>query len=370
MVCLVPFRRRRRRILLHLRLLFLLMMIVLQWSETTSYSPISRTSGFVQGGRTQRDSRFHDPNGKKSHPNETVNTPTVTNSYSSRTEERPLCKPYMETNKGKDNRSTNNDIAGCHSKSRRQFGAFLTQAMSVTIPTLSTPTQPLLSSSTCVPSTRLSSLMVTLGGITAGRPDPAVAANKGGPLPSLFDRKQRRQLDLCIVILLRLLGWAESEAAILADSEPDKRKSGYLESRLAAKAALTGRIGGGASLRVFDLASFQLRDCLDDVAWYAKSKEVDRLRVDLVESLADIVEFDGLETTIDPSPRSTLMLSMYNEDKATYVRRMLAERVVPTTRAMIEALDPDVRERSVAYVQSMYPADMPKSFRRRSIDDQ
>merc|ERR1711966_125326 len=42
---------------------------------------------------------------------------------------------------------------------------------------------------------------------------------------------------------------------------------------------------------------------------------------ELVEALASLVEFDGLETTWDPSPRSSLMLGMYTPQKGAFVYR-------------------------------------------------
>jgi hypothetical protein len=179
-----------------------------------------------------------------------------------------------------------------------------------------------------------------------------------------FEGKERRQLDLCVVNVLRALYWAELESSSFeaAAGSEDRRKELYLESRLSAKALVTGKIGGGASNRVYILATLKLRDCLDDLVFYSTStRVVSGLSEDLLESLASLVEFDGLETTQDPSPRSALMLSMYNKDKETFVRRMLKDRIITTAKTIVASVDPDVRHRCEAYVLAAYPNEVPKN---------
>jgi hypothetical protein len=168
--------------------------------------------------------------------------------------------------------------------------------------------------------------------------------------------KQRRQLDLCIVTLLRVKYWAQMASSSLQQVEPEeRRKQHYLETRLAAKALVSQKVGGGATFKVYTLSTLQFRGCLDDIAWYSKSKEVTQLAQDLIESLAAIVEFDGLETTTDPSPRSSLTLSAYTPQKETFVRRMLSERVIPLSDGIVNSFDPAVRQRCDQYVQATYP---------------
>ena len=189
------------------------------------------------------------------------------------------------------------------------------------------------------------------------------------PQPShafgLFPEAPRRQLELCIVSLLRLSYWAETAAAALQSDNPDVRKSRYLEARLASKALVTGKVGGGANLNVFNLNSLQCKGCLTDLVGYAgdtgnkgDKRKMEDLQTDLLESLASIVEFDGLETTIDPSPRSSLTMAMYTDAKAVFVRRTLTERVIPTTNAIIR-LFPDVMSACEAYVQKTYSDELP-----------
>jgi hypothetical protein len=119
------------------------------------------------------------------------------------------------------------------------------------------------------------------------------------------------------------------------------------------------KIGGGASLRVFSLARLQVKDCLDDLQFYAKNKQMDQYKDDLIEALASIVEFDGLETTQDPSPRSTLTMTMYNDSKAIYVKRMLAERVTPITQGIVGWFGSDVQTICESYIRDYYPSELP-----------
>lgn len=175
--------------------------------------------------------------------------------------------------------------------------------------------------------------------------------------------KDRIQKELCIVNLLRLQYWARTITYTLETSEDiDQRKRAYLEARLGAKAmvAKKQKVGGGASPRVFMLISLQITQCLDDLNYYAKNnKRVTQLKEDLIESLASIVEFDGLETTQDPSPRSSLTLGKYNDQKALFVRRMLSERVTPLTAELVDYFGPDTRAQCEGYVRDYYPNELP-----------
>ncbi|CAB9508011.1 expressed unknown protein [Seminavis robusta] len=190
------------------------------------------------------------------------------------------------------------------------------------------------------------------------------------PMPStaglLFSEPPKRQLELCIVSLLRIEYWALKASKDLQSDNPDIRKQRYLEARLASKALVTGKIGGGANYQVFTMNSLQLKDTLRDLVSYASmdlGKEERRraqdLQTELVESFASVVEFDGLDGTLDGSPRSSLTITMYTENKATFVRRTLTEKVVPTTQALIRLFGPDVEARCVAYVQTTYKDELP-----------
>jgi hypothetical protein len=194
-----------------------------------------------------------------------------------------------------------------------------------------------------------------------------------------FESKERRQLEVCMVALLRLLYWAQSLTADLsttsdnASSESvNRRKQAYLEARLEAKALITGKIGGGASYRAYTLSKLDLLECLDDLEfWYSQTiptrwlpstnnmNPTTSLKRDLIESLASIVEFDGLETTQDPSPRFSLMLTMYNDDKGKYVQRMLTERVIPITDELVNFFGPEARRISENYISKYYPNEFP-----------
>lgn len=185
------------------------------------------------------------------------------------------------------------------------------------------------------------------------------------PLPSyaaLFSEKPRRQLELCVVSLLRILYWAEKAVLDLRSEDLDRRRQRYLEARLASKAMVSGKLGGGSNYQVMSLKSLELKECLLDLVSYVEDKRLRRqaidLQTDLLEALASVVEFDGLESTVDSSPRSSLTMTMYTETKAIFVRRTLEERVVPTTNALIR-LFPRVEDLCVAYVQRTYPDEVP-----------
>ncbi len=80
-------------------------------------------------------------------------------------------------------------------------------------------------------------------------------ANAAPLLP--FGNTERRQLELCLVSILRVRYWAETVATsivkAISDAPPtgmtDSMKGPYLEARLGSKAIITGRIGGGANSR-------------------------------------------------------------------------------------------------------------------------
>jgi hypothetical protein len=177
---------------------------------------------------------------------------------------------------------------------------------------------------------------------------------------ALFGSRERRQLEVCLVSVLRVIYWAQFTATSLQQAETlEQRKQRYIEARLGAKAVLTGKIGGGANGRVYALASLQLPGCLEDIESYAVSRKVGDLRQDFYESLAAVVEFDGLETLQDASPRSTLTLQQYNRDKSIYVQRLLLERVVPVGEQLVNAFGPDVRQTCVSFMEKYYADEMP-----------
>jgi hypothetical protein len=201
----------------------------------------------------------------------------------------------------------------------------------------------------------LTSSALVLGGTTS--------AKSANALP-LFEKKNRRQLELCIVNVLRIQYWSRNIADKLqnAETEEEKRKA-YLEARLAAKAMVADRkikVGGGASYFVLTLRGLQIKEVLEDLRYYAKSKVMDQYKDDLIESLASLVEFDGLETTQDPSPRSTLTLSMYTNDKNIFVRRMLTERIIPLTDQIVYLFGKESVKQCESYIEQYYPTELPK----------
>ena len=130
------------------------------------------------------------------------------------------------------------------------------------------------------------------------------------------------------------------------------------------------KVGAGGNLRVFTLKGLQIKDCLKDLMYYAtamkkNSKQLDKLNDDLIYSLANLVEFDGLESTQDPSPRSSLTLGMYNADKETYVRRMLSERIIGIISDIVDTFGPTTRQQCEQYVAEFYPTELPPSMTKR-----
>jgi len=97
---------------------------------------------------------------------------------------------------------------------------------------------------------------------------------------------------------------------------------------------------------------------------------VDQLKDDLIEALASIVEFDGLETTQDPSPRSSLTLGQFNDRKAKFVSRMLSERIVPLTQELIDYFGAETRAQCEAYVREYYRSELPPTSVVASAQEQ
>jgi hypothetical protein len=189
------------------------------------------------------------------------------------------------------------------------------------------------------------------------------------PLFDQNDNSKRRQLDLCLVNLLRVQYWAISLSNRMKEnleSDEEKLKSAYLEARLGSKVMVAEKkkIGGGANANVFMLKGLRIKDCLDDLKFYApnqdsKKKKMNQYKDDLIEALASIVEFDGLETTQDPSPRSELTLKMYSRQKGIFVQRMLSERIVSIIDDIFRLYGPDSKSRSSYFVQEYYPKEVP-----------
>lgn len=189
---------------------------------------------------------------------------------------------------------------------------------------------------------------------------PAVLATFPTQVHAIFESTDRRQLEFCLVAVLRVTYFAQNLVFELksAGSEEERRKR-YLEARLGAKAALTGKIGGGATGRVFTLSSLQLTGCLNDMDYYSKNPFTISLRQDFREALASLVEFDGLDTLTDDSPRSSLTLQQYTNQKASFVERVLSERVIPFGQRLVQGFDASAVERARTYVQRYYSDEIP-----------
>ena len=216
-----------------------------------------------------------------------------------------------------------------------------------------------------------------------------------------FFQQERRQLELCLVQVLRTKYWAINVAKsintkLLTSPSTDsnstnviellsdaQRRQPYLEARLGAKAILTKKVGGGANSNVVKLAGFQLKECLEDGKYWCNelaktnqlplvqsngqsksgkrfcSNELESISEEIIESLASLVEFDGLETTQDPSPRSSLMISMYDSKKGAFVYRTLKERVIPNCDRYLQAFGSEKQDTCLAFVGREYPEEIP-----------
>ena len=224
-----------------------------------------------------------------------------------------------------------------------------------------------------------------------------------------FFQQERRQLELCLVLVLRTQYWAINVAKSMntkllsptinrgnstnvIELSDTQRKLPYVEARLGAKAILTKKIGGGANSNVVKLAGFQLKECLDDGRYWCTelaktnqlpgqstgqlkngkrfcSNELESISDEIIESLASLVEFDGLETTVDPSPRSSLMISMYDSKKGTFVYRTLVERVIPSCDRYLQAFGSERLNLCQEYMRREYPDEMPIEVLQRLYDD-
>ena len=205
-------------------------------------------------------------------------------------------------------------------------------------------------------------------------------------LPLLFQQTQeRRQLELCLVSLQRVVYWATSVAQKLDVSTEDSTlmvrpatsngtssalstepvseramRSTYLDARLGAKALLTSTVGGGASYFAYTLAGLQLSGCLNDLEFY--NPKIGSMKVEFREALASLVEFDGMDSVLDTSPRSSLTLSQYDDKKREFCLRLLRERVVPLGQQLLRQFPRDARDRADMYISSVYSSEVPPSI--------
>lgn len=179
-----------------------------------------------------------------------------------------------------------------------------------------------------------------------------------------------RQLELCLVSVLRTVYWAQGltrriESGLDA-GDLELQKQTYLEARLGAKAALTTGKGLGtppnptAARYIYMLSTLQLTGCLKDLKTYHNTKlPFVNICQEFLESLASLVEFDGLDTLQDPSPRSSLTLAQWTDKKNRFVQRMLQERVVMLGIAIVASFTEEAQSKSRNYVQRYYPDEVP-----------
>jgi hypothetical protein len=192
-----------------------------------------------------------------------------------------------------------------------------------------------------------------------------MTAQPQSTMAALLFSSERRQLEFCLVAVQRVVYWAQYIAADLSSpvSTLETRKQRYLEAKLAAKAVLTGKIGGGANYKVYTLSTLQLPGCLQDLEYYAtsssssslSSSKLGDLNREFYESLASLVEFDGMDTLTDASPRSSLTLTQYTPQKETYVLRTLLERVIPLGDRIIHSFPDNAVSTCERYIAQNFP---------------
>jgi hypothetical protein len=213
----------------------------------------------------------------------------------------------------------------------------------------------------------LTSVMVGVatGGIATGYGAP-IAKSHAASLLDFSNSNDHRQLELCLVSVLRVVYWAHSLSRRMAtNATMEEQRQLYLEARLGCKSVLTGKLGGGSNNQVYILSTLQLTGCLKDLEYYAnqesaiKGKRMNELRRVFTEDIAAVVEFDGMDMLTDPSPRSSLTLSQYTKSKSDYVRRVLAEKVVPDGLKLTQLFPTDALQRSQSYIQQYYPREIP-----------
>ncbi|GKY99889.1 hypothetical protein MPSEU_000942500 [Mayamaea pseudoterrestris] len=191
-------------------------------------------------------------------------------------------------------------------------------------------------------------------------------------LPQVSFAREPIQLEYCLVSLLRALGMFRAIATELGNTSNGSFKlNTYLEARAGAKALLTGKLGGGGTItkRVYALSSLRFVECLatlqqqyKDLPILASSSPTSTrsaptadITRDLVEAIAELVEFDGLDSLTDPSPRSALTLAQYTDQKAVFVRRCLVEKVLPLGERILQYYkDMPAMETAKRYMQQYY----------------
>ena len=180
---------------------------------------------------------------------------------------------------------------------------------------------------------------------------------------------QHRPLEVCLVSVQRVVYWAalQADEIVQQQQQQSDREAAaklYLEARLGAKAVLTGRLpSSGSTRRVYTLTSLHLTGCLQDLTWYAhqqqKTSSLDSAIRSWTEALAGMVEFDGLDTLTDPSPRTSLTLSQYTDPKAAYIVRVLRESVVMAGQQQIlPAFGATPLRRAQEYIAQLYASEV------------
>lgn len=217
---------------------------------------------------------------------------------------------------------------------------------------------------------KLTAIVTTTSTIAATTTVPS-KANAFPFVPTASAASSHRQLELCLVNLLRVIYWAKYTADSYDQlASLETKKLMYLETRLSAKAMLTGKLGSGSTGKVYTLSSLQIMGCLNDLEWYATTttqtnkynsfqiQQIQNNKNRFIESLASLVEFDGFDTLQDPSPRSSLTLSQYNDTKLTYMKRTLIELIIPYGEKLVTEFGIEPLQIAETYIQQYYRSEI------------
>lgn len=128
------------------------------------------------------------------------------------------------------------------------------------------------------------------------------------------------------------------------------------------------------------MARYELRECLKDAVSYCREneksaktnlprycrfRETDDTAQDIIESLAACLEFDGLDNLSDPSPRSSLMITQFTNEKARFVERMLKERTASSCDKILNSLfdiagdsSGELKQKCLEFVERNYSSEI------------
>ncbi|GMI60750.1 hypothetical protein ScalyP_jg2158 [Parmales sp. scaly parma] len=164
-------------------------------------------------------------------------------------------------------------------------------------------------------------------------------SNKNSPQPTF---------ELVATTICRVTAFFTKSSADLTSPLPEDVTDSYIAIRLATKDLLTSK---GASY----LSSFDFRHRLAIASSYSLNEATAKsLSQELIEQLASIVEFDGLDQLAYDSPRTSLMMRQITQDKIKYVRRTVAT-ILDLLLAIEECYGEEQQEYIIRLMTQYYP---------------